>query len=469
MHKYQPRFHLVRANDILKLPYSTFRTYVFKETEFIAVTAYQNEKITQLKIDNNPFAKGFRDTGAGKREKKRQALLAAQRHQDEQRLAEHHGGSKHSRGPASVPPDPPHHHHRSGDPDDEKLLDVVGTSDLPLHPHLPHHLAAHHHHPHSAAAAAAASTDPEEAMRRRLQGSGQQQQQEDSSERDANSDNNSSCSESVSTSTTAFRPSTTASPGLKDSLGSTAGPSGQQHSNDYPSPNISVGPPIHPPPHLLPYLYPHGLYPGASGGHPLLAPGPPLSLFTGAGHGGPGMNPSLLFNAQLALAAQHPALFGHAAAYSAAAGLSHPHHPHHITASGSPTGPLHHQLKTGAHRFTPYTLPPPPQSSNSLGGSPLGSAFETVTPGSLHNSTLPPSTGSRSLSNSPTPKQSSPPPPPLSGSPPSTADATPATPTGGSSSTASELKSIEKMVNGLEVKPSSDHVTSPSKCSDDVK
>lgn len=27
-------------------------------------------QITQLKIDNNPFAKGFRDTGAGKREKK---------------------------------------------------------------------------------------------------------------------------------------------------------------------------------------------------------------------------------------------------------------------------------------------------------------------------------------------------------------------------------------------------------------
>jgi len=27
-------------------------------------------QITQLKIDYNPFAKGFRDTGAGKREKK---------------------------------------------------------------------------------------------------------------------------------------------------------------------------------------------------------------------------------------------------------------------------------------------------------------------------------------------------------------------------------------------------------------
>ena len=70
MHKYQPRFHLVRANDILQLPYSTFRTYVFKESQFIAVTAYQNEKITQLKIDHNPFAKGFRDTGASKSSKK---------------------------------------------------------------------------------------------------------------------------------------------------------------------------------------------------------------------------------------------------------------------------------------------------------------------------------------------------------------------------------------------------------------
>nr|XP_033494546.1 T-box transcription factor TBX2b-like isoform X1 [Epinephelus lanceolatus] len=74
MHKYQPRFHIVRANDIMKLPYSTFRTYVFPETEFIAVTAYQNEKITQLKIDNNPFAKGFRDTGNGRREKRSKQL-----------------------------------------------------------------------------------------------------------------------------------------------------------------------------------------------------------------------------------------------------------------------------------------------------------------------------------------------------------------------------------------------------------
>ncbi|XP_077865594.1 T-box 2/3 isoform X1 [Saccoglossus kowalevskii] len=83
MHKYQPRFHIVKANDILKLPWSQFRTYVFKETEFIAVTAYQNEKVTQLKIDHNPFAKGFRENGAGKREKTRkmqQTSLEASEH-----------------------------------------------------------------------------------------------------------------------------------------------------------------------------------------------------------------------------------------------------------------------------------------------------------------------------------------------------------------------------------------------------
>ncbi|VDN49836.1 unnamed protein product [Gongylonema pulchrum] len=44
MHKYQPRLHVVRCSELINLPYSTFRTFVFKETEFIAVTAYQNEK-----------------------------------------------------------------------------------------------------------------------------------------------------------------------------------------------------------------------------------------------------------------------------------------------------------------------------------------------------------------------------------------------------------------------------------------
>jgi len=85
MHKYQPRFHLVRASDIHQLPYSTFRSYVFKESQFIAVTAYQNEKVTQLKIDNNPFAKGFRESGAGKNSKKSPVILPQSKSEPEER------------------------------------------------------------------------------------------------------------------------------------------------------------------------------------------------------------------------------------------------------------------------------------------------------------------------------------------------------------------------------------------------
>jgi hypothetical protein len=55
MHKYQPRFHLVRASDITQLPYSTFRTYVFKECDFIAVTAYQNEKVMSGLLTKNCY------------------------------------------------------------------------------------------------------------------------------------------------------------------------------------------------------------------------------------------------------------------------------------------------------------------------------------------------------------------------------------------------------------------------------
>ncbi|XP_022243265.1 T-box transcription factor TBX20-like [Limulus polyphemus] len=69
MHKYQPRIHLVKLrSDHLNLSHITdleaelTRTFVFPETVFTAVTAYQNQLITKLKIDSNPFAKGFRDS-----------------------------------------------------------------------------------------------------------------------------------------------------------------------------------------------------------------------------------------------------------------------------------------------------------------------------------------------------------------------------------------------------------------------
>ncbi|XP_077868545.1 T-box transcription factor TBX20 [Saccoglossus kowalevskii] len=65
MHRYQPRFHVVHVSgrkDPENAPERDFNTFLFSETQFTAVTAYQNHRITQLKIASNPFAKGFRDS-----------------------------------------------------------------------------------------------------------------------------------------------------------------------------------------------------------------------------------------------------------------------------------------------------------------------------------------------------------------------------------------------------------------------
>uniref|UniRef100_A0A1B0FHU9 T-box domain-containing protein n=1 Tax=Glossina morsitans morsitans TaxID=37546 RepID=A0A1B0FHU9_GLOMM len=69
MHRYQPRIHLVRLSHGQTIPNTPkelqemdHKTFVFPETVFTAVTAYQNQLITKLKIDSNPFAKGFRDS-----------------------------------------------------------------------------------------------------------------------------------------------------------------------------------------------------------------------------------------------------------------------------------------------------------------------------------------------------------------------------------------------------------------------
>ncbi|XP_022176614.1 optomotor-blind protein-like isoform X7 [Myzus persicae] len=449
MHKYQPRFHLVRANDIIKLPYSTFRTYVFKETEFIAVTAYQNEKITQLKIDNNPFAKGFRDTGAGKREKKcvqrngvfRQAMLTAQRHgsQTVQSQDEKPSGSDH---------------------EDDKPLDVVGGGD-PDSPISAHH-HHHHHQPHQPGSWFSGLADGslllEDAMRRRLAGHPalhhaaflQHHHHQQAHQQEIDSEQESSCSESGRDRMN--------SPSDKES----AGPSGPGHSpSDYPSPNVSFGPPIPPSPHLLPYLYP-GMYPGGPGlGGPLC----PSAL-------SPTTN--LLFNAQLALAAHHPgSLFTQAYLQGAAAGGGGGGgHPFKMTTSGLAAA-------AGLGRFHPYHL----GLHHPLHPSSVGSAFETVTPGrcSSAGSTPPPAPLDLQSPTNGGGRQTSPPQPPLPPPPPHSSQPQPSpisaqlqppprqssvspsqrphqhhqhhhhrTAANQPSPTSSELKSIEKMVNGLD-------------------
>ncbi|KAH9426519.1 T-box transcription factor tbx1 [Dermatophagoides pteronyssinus] len=72
MHRYQPRFHVIccepttTTNEHESYHHHhhhrrNFRTFILNETKFFAVTAYQNHRITQLKIASNPFAKGFRE------------------------------------------------------------------------------------------------------------------------------------------------------------------------------------------------------------------------------------------------------------------------------------------------------------------------------------------------------------------------------------------------------------------------
>lgn len=47
MHRYIPRFHIVQATDSYSIRTGPLSTYIFQETAFIAVTAYQNEKVTK--------------------------------------------------------------------------------------------------------------------------------------------------------------------------------------------------------------------------------------------------------------------------------------------------------------------------------------------------------------------------------------------------------------------------------------
>ncbi|XP_072284790.1 MAX gene-associated protein isoform X3 [Pyxicephalus adspersus] len=64
MHRYLPRLHVIPADkaiEVIQLNGPDVHTFTFPQTEFFAVTAYQNLQITQLKIDCNPFAKGFRE------------------------------------------------------------------------------------------------------------------------------------------------------------------------------------------------------------------------------------------------------------------------------------------------------------------------------------------------------------------------------------------------------------------------
>ncbi|XP_035666069.1 T-box transcription factor TBX5-A-like [Branchiostoma floridae] len=65
MHKYQTKIIISRQETDKKARSCLgdhTHTFQFEETAFVAVTAYQNHRVTRLKIKNNPFAKAFRDS-----------------------------------------------------------------------------------------------------------------------------------------------------------------------------------------------------------------------------------------------------------------------------------------------------------------------------------------------------------------------------------------------------------------------
>jgi hypothetical protein len=61
LHKYEPRVHIIKVGGQQVGTQQILKTQTFPTTRFIAVTAYQNEEITSLKIKHNPFAKAFLD------------------------------------------------------------------------------------------------------------------------------------------------------------------------------------------------------------------------------------------------------------------------------------------------------------------------------------------------------------------------------------------------------------------------
>uniref|UniRef100_A0AAY4BXH6 T-box domain-containing protein n=1 Tax=Denticeps clupeoides TaxID=299321 RepID=A0AAY4BXH6_9TELE len=65
MHCYLPHLYVVPVvgEDAIRLDGPGVDVFTFPQTEFFAVTSYQNHKITMLKLCNNPNAKCFRENG----------------------------------------------------------------------------------------------------------------------------------------------------------------------------------------------------------------------------------------------------------------------------------------------------------------------------------------------------------------------------------------------------------------------
>ncbi|VDK62613.1 unnamed protein product [Gongylonema pulchrum] len=76
MHKYRPILYIYKAyatpavrldgSTVITNQYQLVKTYSSAIMEFIAVTAYQNQRIIQMKKTHNSYARGQRGASCGK-------------------------------------------------------------------------------------------------------------------------------------------------------------------------------------------------------------------------------------------------------------------------------------------------------------------------------------------------------------------------------------------------------------------
>ncbi|KAK2888896.1 hypothetical protein Q8A67_014271 [Cirrhinus molitorella] len=109
LHKYEPQIHIVRVGGSHRM----VTNISFTDTQFIAVTAYQNEEITALKIKHNPFAKAFLDAKESGGNFPYPGGLPLTPHHGYKHYPSLHG---HRAAPYPSPYLPRHHHHRGHNP-----------------------------------------------------------------------------------------------------------------------------------------------------------------------------------------------------------------------------------------------------------------------------------------------------------------------------------------------------------------
>ncbi|XP_078012633.1 T-box transcription factor TBX19 [Phascolarctos cinereus] len=116
LHKYEPQVHVVRVGSTHRMVMNCS----FPETQFIAVTAYQNEEITALKIKYNPFAKAFLDAKERNHPKDAPEVISESQHVTYSHLggwlisnpdAMCTSGNSNYQYPAPLPLASPHSHH----------------------------------------------------------------------------------------------------------------------------------------------------------------------------------------------------------------------------------------------------------------------------------------------------------------------------------------------------------------------